>query len=377
VSSSRPRERRDLRLDGIRGIAVLLVLAYHTTTPSRIPGTDYPLLPGGWVGVDVFFVLSGYLITRLLLVELRAEGRIDVRAFFVRRVRRLLPALVVLLVAWLLVTQTGLLAVHQLGSTYTDHGLGLAFVPVVGAFTLLYNWLLAFELPTPVGMGHLWTLSVEEQFYVAWVTVFVVVAAKCARPRLVLWWLVVAGGVGSLVLTALEAGGAGASRDFAYFSSPTSGLGLLVGAAVALSPPVRGGNLCAVTGLSTIVLCALFVPDTASDLLVLGVLATCVGTAMLICGGGWVDRMLTLSWLRYAGRRSYAMYLWSSPLAYATVTWGGRTWEMDLVLLGSTLVIAELSWRLVERRFLARRPLPRATPAPQSAIAPEPILGQT
>ena len=374
MSSSRCREPRDLRLDGIRGIAVLLVLLYHTTTPNRILGTDYPLLPGGWVGVDVFFVLSGYLITRLLLVELQAEGRIDARAFFIRRVRRLMPALVVLLVVWLLVTQTGLLTVQQLGSTYTDRGLGLAFVPVVGAFTLLYNWLLAFELPTPMGMGHLWTLSVEEQFYVAWVTVFLVVAAKCARPRLVLWWLVVAGSVGSLVLTALEAGG---SRDFAYFSSPTSGLGLLVGAAIALSPPLRGGNLCAVTGLSTIVLCALFVPDTAPDLLVLAVLATCVGTAMLICGGGWLDRVLTLSWLRYAGRRSYAMYLWSSPLAYATAVWGGRTWAMDVVLLGSTLILAELSWRLVERRFLAPRPLRHATPPPQPPIASEPILVQT
>src|SRR4051812_28793483 len=158
-------------------------------TPARILRTDYRLLPGGWVGVDVFFVLSGYLITRLLLVELLAEGRIDARAFLIRRVRRLMPALVVLLVAWLLVTQTGLLTVQQQGSTYTDPGLGLAFVPVVGAFALLYNWLLAFELPTPMGMGHLWTLSVEEQFYVVWLTVFVLVAAKCARPRLGLRWL--------------------------------------------------------------------------------------------------------------------------------------------------------------------------------------------
>ena len=76
MSSSRGIERRDLRLDGIRGIAVLFVLLYHTATPARILGTDYRLLPGGWIGVDVFFVLSGYLITRLLLVELQAEGRI-------------------------------------------------------------------------------------------------------------------------------------------------------------------------------------------------------------------------------------------------------------------------------------------------------------
>jgi peptidoglycan/LPS O-acetylase OafA/YrhL len=369
VSSSRGIERRDLRLDGIRGIAVLFVLLYHTATPIRILGTDYRLLPGGWIGVDVFFVLSGYLITRLLLVELQAEGRIDARAFFIRRLRRLMPALVVLLAVWLLVTQTGLLTVRALGSTYADPG--LAFVPVVGAFTLLYNWLLAFDQPTPMGMGHLWTLSVEEQFYVVWVAMFLLVAAKIARPRIALWSLVAAGGVGSLLLTAAEVG---SSRDFAYFSSPTSALGLLVGATVALSPRLRGGNLCAAAGLATIVVCALFVPDTAPMLLTSAVLATCVGTAMLICGGGaWLDRVLTLSWLRYAGRRSYAMYLWSSPLAYATAVWGGRTWAMDVVLLGSTLVIAELSWRVVERRFLARRPLRQATPP----IEAKPMLVRT
>jgi peptidoglycan/LPS O-acetylase OafA/YrhL len=374
VSSSRWKERRDLRLDGIRGIAVLFVLLYHTTTPARILGTDYRLLPGGWVGVDVFFVLSGYLISRLLLVELRSSGRIDARAFFIRRVRRLMPALVVLLGVWLLVTQTGLLTVQVLGSTYTDRG--LAFVPVVGAFTLLYNWLLAFDLPTPVGMGHLWTLSVEEQFYVVWVALFLLVAAKCARPRLVLWSLVVAGSVGSLLLTAVAVAG---SRDLAYFSSVTSGLGLLVGAATALSPRwMRGGTLSAATGLATILVCALFVPDTAPDLLTAAVLGTCVGTAMLICGGGaWLDRVLTLSWLRYAGRRSYAMYLWSSPIAYATTAWGGRTWAMDAVLVGMTLIIAELSWRLVERRFLTRRPLRDTTSPPQPPIAPKPVLVQT
>ena len=123
-----------------------------------------------------------------------------------------------------------------------------------------------------------------------------------------------------------------------------------------------------------IVVCVLFVPDTAPMLLTSAVLATCVGTAMLICGGGgWLDRVLTLSWLRYAGRRSYAMYLWSSPLAYATGVWGGRTWAMGVVLLASTLVVAELSWRVVERRFLAPRPLLPATPP----IAHEPVLVRT
>src|SRR5207244_3863367 len=82
-------------LDGIRGIAVLVVLLYHTPTPVRLLPADSRLLPGGWLGVDVFFVLSGYLITRLLLAEQSETGRIDRRAFYGRRVRRLLPAVVV------------------------------------------------------------------------------------------------------------------------------------------------------------------------------------------------------------------------------------------------------------------------------------------
>jgi peptidoglycan/LPS O-acetylase OafA/YrhL len=293
-----------------------------------------------------------------LLVELHSEGRIDARRFYRRRVRRLLPALVVLLVAWLLVTQTGLLAVRQLGGVYTDPG--MAFIPVVGAFTLFYNWLLAYQQPTPMGMGHLWTLSVEEQFYIVLMLVFLFVAARFPRPQRVLWWLVVAGSGGSLALTVLKAEH---HRDFAYFSSLTSGLGLLVGAGVALSPRLRGGQLTAAAGLAIVIACSLLIPDTAPEQLTSAVLATCVGTAMLICGGGnLLDRLLTFSWLRWAGRRSYAMYLWSSPLAYATVVWGGRTWAMDAVLLASTLILAELSWRLVERRFLSHRP-PRYRPS--------------
>src|SRR3954452_3456274 len=96
--------RRDLRLDGIRGIAVLAVLAYHATTPG-LPGAR--LLVGGWLGVDVFFVLSGYLITRLLLDEAEERGAIDRRAFYGRRARRLLPALTAVLAAWLLLTLSG------------------------------------------------------------------------------------------------------------------------------------------------------------------------------------------------------------------------------------------------------------------------------
>ena len=373
MSGTRSPGGRDLRLDGIRGIAVLVVLLYHATTPGRILPTDNRLMPGGWLGVDVFFVLSGYLITQLLLAERRSTGWIDRRAFYLRRVRRLLPALAVLLAVWLLVTLTRLLPVERLGAPSPHAGWRLALVPVVGAFTLIYNWLLALDVPTPFGMGHLWTLSVEEQFYLVWPTLILLVTARSRRPGRALGRLVLAGIALSLLVTALaELHG---RRNIAYFSSLTSGLGLLAGAATAIRGPVRGRGLLGLAGLATIAGCVLFVPDNRPGLLPWAVVATSFGTAALISGAGVprLDRILELPWLRYAGRRSYAIYLWSSPLAYATVVWGGRTWAMDAVLVVSAFACAELSWRLVERRFLARRSEPRPAPTPQPSVELEPV----
>ncbi|MDP9283432.1 MAG: acyltransferase [Actinomycetota bacterium] len=359
MSGPRPSGGRDLRLDGIRGIAILFVLLYHAPTSMRLLPTDNRLLPGGWLGVDVFFVLSGYLITRLLLAERQETGRIDRKAFYARRVRRLLPALAVLLAAWLLVTLGGWLVVERLGApSHAVSGSRLALVPVIGAFALLYNWLLAFGVSTPTGMGHLWTLSVEEQFYLAWPTVMLFASARARQPERALRLLLVVGIALSLLLTVVTV--KGGARDFAYFSSPTSCLGLLVGAATALRRSTRRIPFGAGAGLTALVACVLFVPDNKPALLPWAVVVTCAATAALISGRGpRIDRILQSAWLRYAGRRSYAMYLWSSPLAYATVAWGGRTWQMDVVLVASTFMLAELSWRLVERRFLVALPRPR------------------
>jgi peptidoglycan/LPS O-acetylase OafA/YrhL len=316
--------------------------------------------------VDVFFVLSGYLITRLLLREQIATGRLDRRAFYRRRVRRLLPALAVLLAVWLGVTLTGLLPVERLGTSAPHASVGLALVPVVGAFTLLFNWMLALDIPTPTGMGHLWTLSVEEQFYLVWPTVIFAVATERKHPERALWRLVLAGIAFSLLITVIAA--LRGQRDFLYFSSPTSGLGLLVGAAVAIRPPKGWGSRLGAVGLATILGCALLVPDDRPALLPWAVIATCFATGAVISSGApRLDRALAVPWLRYAGRRSYAIYLWSSPLAYATALWGGRTWQMAALLVAASFGLAELSWRLVERRFVARRPAPQ--PAPKVALA--------
>ena len=341
--------RRDLRLDGIRGIAVLAVLAYHATAPG-LPGAR--LLVGGWLGVDVFFVLSGYLITRLLLDEAEDRGTIDRRAFYGRRARRLVPALTVVLTAWLLLTLTGALPVERLGTGVRHADPGLALVPLAGSVTLLYNWLLAFDVPTPAGMGHLWSLAVEEQFYVVWPSVLVFACARGRRPARALAPLLLGGAVIALFLSTSAV--QGHARDFAYFSSLTSSLGLMFGAAAALAPrrPLPPGA--APVALAALAGAILLVPDDRPSFLSPATFLACAATTVvLLAGAGRADRFLETASLRYAGRRSYALYLWSSPLAYALATWIGESWTATVVMLAGSFLLAELSWRLVERRWTA------------------------
>jgi peptidoglycan/LPS O-acetylase OafA/YrhL len=371
VPSVRRSEDRDLRLDGIRGIAVLLVLLYHTPSPFNLVPAHSQLLRGGWIGVDVFFVLSGYLITGLLLAEQTATGSIDRRAFYGRRARRLLPAFAVLFSAWLVVTLSGLLPVEQLGTPPLPATSHLAFMPLIGAVGL-YNWVLALGAPSPVGMVHLWTLSVEEQFYFIWPTVIVLVTARARRPQQLLWILVVTGAFVSIALSISAVGGHG--RDFAYFSSLTRSFGLFVGAALAIAKPRHRSVWLGVAAVAVLGGLAVLAPDDQPGLLPWAILLTCGAAAVLIASAETrLDGGLTWSWLRYAGRRSYAIYLWCLPLNYALGAWLGISWQTDLIFLLSTFGIAELSWRVVERRFLFHPPkgAARARPRPGSPV-PDP-----
>ncbi|MDX6476047.1 MAG: hypothetical protein QOH95_1558 [Gaiellaceae bacterium] len=354
LSSS--KRGRDLRLDGIRGLAVLLVLAYHTPTPVRLLPADSRLLPGGWVGVDVFFVLSGYLITHLLIRELRSTGRIDRRAFYGRRLRRLGPALGVLLAVWVLASLTGLLPVLQF-PTGAPASAWTLFVPVVGLLTLCFNWVIALDgfVPSPYGPQHLWTLSIEEQFYLVWPAVIVFVAARSRQAERTLGRLVLAA-IAYTVLITLVLQYLTALRGLIYASSPTRSLGLLVGAAIAFRAPRKLPRGLGELGLLTILACAVFLRDNRPELTPWMIFATCLASAAILTShSAWLERVLTLRWLRYAGRRSYALYLWSIPLEYAAVVHLGPTWATTVVVPIATFVLAELSWRVVERRFLSTR----------------------
>jgi peptidoglycan/LPS O-acetylase OafA/YrhL len=372
-------------LDGLRAIAVGLVVAYHLFPPA--------LLPGGFVGVDVFFVISGFLITSLLLREHDATGRIRLGAFWVRRARRLVPALA------LVVTVCSTLA-WLIGG---DVLLRLA-AQVAGAATFSYNWLAIaadtgyFGSATPELFRNFWSLSVEEQFYVVWPLVlplFLLLPRRGARAAAAL----ALAGASAVWMGAVVAGGGDLTR--AYFGTDTHSFGILMGVALAfllvpvLTLPPHAETPSSLPGITLPPGWTLVLPTSASpatrprwvDLPATRTVTGCLGAAALagvvviaatgpsdgavtfpgtllaasvcttvaIAAGvwprSWFGPALDVQPLRWIGDRSYGIYLWHWPLlvlAMAAVPGAEVPVWMGLAVLAATVVAAELSYRFVE-----------------------------
>ena len=354
-------------LDGLRAIAVTAVVAYHA---------GFDVLQGGFLGVEVFFVISGYLITALLLAERRRTGRIDAIRFWLRRARRLLPALFFLLVAGLVVAVV--FVPDEIARLRPDALAALAYVT---------NWHLIaggqsyFEtIGRPSLFLHLWSLAIEEQFYLLWPLVLSVLLLAGRRAGLALTWT---GAIASAVWMALlfQPGG---DPSRLYYGTDTRLTGLLLGAALAFVwVPVeatgdRGGaiptaisaaiprlwtsrrvgrlvDLVGVAGLAA--LAWLFVAaDAFEPFLYRGGLAiVAIATVAVIAAAvhprsrlGW---LLDARPLRWIGTRSYGIYLWHWPIF--TLTRPGIDVAVDpipmlVVRLGLIALVAELSFRFVE-----------------------------
>ena len=339
-------------LDGIRAIALLAVLLYHFEVPS---------LPGGFLGVDVFFVVSGYLITSLLLEEWGRDGRIDRRQFWLRRGRRLLPALGVLLVvvcAWAVLFVPD--ALDEL------RGDAVAAVFYVTNWRFIVDGQSYFEaLGRPPLLQHLWSLAVEEQWYLVWplVLAFALRRAGGAARRLVVPVLVAAGG-SALWMAVLYDPTGDSSR--VYFGTDTHASGLLIGAAAALcwSPwrwpdtahrarpelDVLGGV--ALVGL--VVAMLRWGSDSTTlyrgGFVVVALLAIAVVAIAVHPGARWLTAGLSIPLLVWIGRRSYGLYLWHWPVVVVfrqrDLGWSwGATVALWTVL---TVGLAELSYRVIE-----------------------------
>jgi peptidoglycan/LPS O-acetylase OafA/YrhL len=352
-------------LDGLRALAVLAVLLYHA---------DVSWLPGGFLGVDVFFVISGYLITSLLLAERSATGRIRLRRFWARRARRLLPALFALLAVVAVVV--------------------LAWVPdqqdrlsgdVGSAFTYSTNWYLIFQqesyfaaLGRPSLLRHLWSLAVEEQFYVVWPLLFAAGLALYGKrwfPKVVLVGALVSAGLMALLFVP------GSDPSRVYFGTDTRAAGLLVGSILAFAwipgrlstRPRRVGQavltLGALVSLAALVLCAMFASEYGTFLYQGGFLLVALLSALLVATashpGGAPAKLLGWAPLVWLGVRSYAIYLWHWPVFMLTrphidVAFDGP--GLLAARLAITLLLADISYRLIEqpfRRGWVRLPRPR------------------
>src|SRR6266498_3807637 len=320
-------------LDGVRALAVLAVVAYHLGTT----GDRGHLLRGGFLGVDVFFVLSGYLITSLLIVEVHRTGRISIKQFYARRARRLLPALFALL-----------FAVGLVGIFWLPQQAAKLRGDLLASLGYVTNWWLIAENSSYFGGGdrprlltHLWSLAVEEQFYLVWPLVLILFARARARR-----W----------TMLAVLVSGVAASTALA----PLLGAALAVWARPWKHRPRIGAVRCAVLdsvgviGLAGLATIAVLFADTDPRLYRGGMTVIALLAACLVGVAGhpatWLGWVLGLQPLRWVGERSYAIYLWHWPVCVLTrpgVDIPITGWLNAALRVAVTLMLAELSYWLV------------------------------
>jgi peptidoglycan/LPS O-acetylase OafA/YrhL len=342
-------------LDGVRAIAVTAVLVFHANP-------DW--LPGGFLGVDVFFALSGFLITSLLLAELDASGGVRFGRFYQRRARRLLPALFLVLIA------TSILAI----TVAQDAAERVKEDVVASAFYVTNWWYVAhgtsyFEATgRPPLLQHLWSLSVEEQFYLIWPLLMYGLWRIGKVPGVRIGAAL--GAIGSTALMTWYAVSAGmpdaTDTGRIYFGTDTHCMTLLVGAVLAtlwrpgaLTPPTFRGRLLsgAVGVVSLVALAAIFWfvgPMTPwlyrGGFLVVGLVATGVVAGAAVTGTLF-SRGLAMAPLRWIGERSYGIYLWHWPIFMVLrpgVDLDADGWPVQVLRFGLTFLAAELSFRFVE-----------------------------
>ncbi|GAB3845343.1 acyltransferase family protein [Dactylosporangium cerinum] len=370
-------------LDGLRAVALCAVLVVH-----GMPAW----LPGGFLGVDVFFVLSGFLITSLLLREAEVTGRVSLGGFWLRRVRRLLPALA-LLVLTVVLAAAYLLPGQEPGALRTD---------AVAALTYWANWRMVLRdgdyftaTAAASPLQHTWSLAIEEQFYLLW-PVLILLALRARRPRRLIGALCAAGFAASTVAAAVLFDPMHPGR--AYFGSDTRAAALLAGCALAAAAPVvarhptarRGA---AVAGVALLAGFAVLAGGAGAWLYRGGFALTALAAAAVLAElaaapGTPVARLLGAAPLGWVGRISYGGYLWHWPL-FAVLD-AGRTGlhgpRLFALRVAATLAVAAASFYLVEQPL--RRPwtgplrwavgaaagLAAATAAALAVVAPAPVV---
>lgn len=362
-------QRRIAPLDGVRGIAIALVVAYHTRYGGVI---------GGWLGVDLFFVLSGYLITGVLLREAQLHQRISLRSFYWRRLLRLGPAAYAMLAAY------ALLVVSSVHGEERARRLKAA----AAAATYTYDFFAAHV--QLVGLGHMWSLAIEEQFYLLWAPIVAFLIAR-RSPRRLVAGLISLGITLSVVTTVTEIyRNAGWTRI--AFSPDTRCAGLLLGCLAAVMASNTGEArswlasvvpwVSIATVLAALPFAAIDDPMSYSSWLP-GVELAAVALIVSVSKrrSSLAARALSVRPLTWLGEVSYGLYLWHYVIMQSVFQRLGDSAATVAVAIGISLAITWLSRRVIEEPFLrlkergAAKRHDMALPSPDGEPGPQPPPG--
>lgn len=362
---SADHQRDDIQ--GLRALAILSVVAYHSGLPH---------VSGGFIGVDLFFVLSGFLITQLMLREIAATGTVSLRRFWARRARRIIPASVLVLIVTML-------AVREFISPVERQAIG---TDILWSALFSGNWRFAQQEtdylasdrnPSPV--LHYWSLGVEEQFYFVWPLLLLALAAvwRLSRRRTSVYVLAFGGAFVAVTVVSLAycIHTTAIRQPYAFFGTPARAWQLAAGALTALAVPVIlrwGSQSRAVLGAAGLTLFGLSVyaleESGSADIPYpswLALAPTMAGVLLIVSGTGtysWLNRVLSIRPMTYVGDLSYSLYLWHWPvliIGAEAVDADSPTVRLGLVALAFALSVA--SFHLVENPFrrakvLVRRP---------------------
>jgi peptidoglycan/LPS O-acetylase OafA/YrhL len=340
-------------LDGVRGVSIVGVMAFHSG-----------LVPGGWLGVDVFFTLSGFLITTLLVHESETTGDIELRRFYWRRFLRLVPALTILAATCAATTIF----------TLPEASRAKAMLFVLAVMFYVGNW--ASITGAPQGLlGHTWSLSIEEQFYLLWPPGVRLLYRRIPARLIFLGLLATAAASIAYRCVAAQSGAEPRLGRYLYLGTLTHADAILIGCAAVFWQGIRSFSCGGVTariggivGLLFIVVALMTVPLDYYFSYWTPTTAIAVATALVIVdvlrSGSWIGRLLELPPCVWVGKRSYGLYLWHFPVFVALSGLSGAHLRYDSgrVLSGwvATFVIAALSYRYIEAPLLRLKSRPPA-----------------
>lgn len=339
----KPHYRPDI--DGLRAVAVLAVVIFHINAG---------LMPGGFVGVDIFFVISGYLITGNILKGQASNRGFSWAEFYRRRALRILPVLFVVILATLVVGHFILLPDDLKELSYVSIASILPTANIYFTYFLDTGYFADASALQP--LLHLWSLGVEEQFYLFWPTLLLLLLAR-AKPAAQLAIVALLAAASFVLAESLLA----SQPMFAYYMLPTRAGELLIGALLAMllrqGPlahlPTTGRNLAGLTGIALIVFSLFWITEDAGFPGV-NALPSTVGAALIIWAGSGqpslVSRVLALPLLVFIGLISYSLYLWHWPvLAFYRYAYGAVGPLAGIGLFGLMMILSVLSYRWVER----------------------------